>query len=69
MAKRKSFLDKIRGDTSSLGELEELMKELLELRISLSSGQLRETHKIKKIKRSIAQFKTVEKEKGKEKND
>ena len=63
MARKKSFLSKIRGDTSaSLNEEEELRKELLDLKISLSSGQLKETHKIKEIRKSIAQLKTIQKE-------
>ena len=45
MAKKKSFLSKIRGDTSGSLNEEELRKELLDLKISLSSGQLKETHK------------------------
>ena len=60
---KKSFLSKLRGDSSdSLEEKEKLRKELNELKIQLSSGQLKETHKIKEIKRSIAQLKTVERE-------
>ena len=62
MAKKESFLSKIRGESSNLNEEEELRKELLDLKISLSSGQLKETHKIKDIKRSIAQLKTIQKE-------
>ena len=70
MARKKSFLSKIRGDTSaSLNEEEELRKELLDLKISLSSGQLKETHKIKEIRKSIAQLKTVQKESLKEHNN
>jgi len=63
MAKKESFLSKLRGDsTSSLDEEEKLRKELLDLRISLSSGQLKETHKIKVTRKLIAQLKTIEKE-------
>ena len=70
MAKKESFLSKIRGESSNLNEEEELKKELLDLKISLSSGQLKETHKIKEIKKSIAQLKTIQKESLKEqKND
>ena len=50
MAKKESFLSKIRGESSNLNEEEELRKELLDLKISLSSGQLKETHKIKEIR-------------------
>ena len=70
MAKKESFLSKIRGESSNLNEEEELKKELLDLKISLSSGQLKETHKIKEIRKSIAQLKTIQKETLKEqKND
>ena len=70
MAEKKSFLSKIRGESSNLNEEEELRKELLDLKISLSSGQLKETHKIKEIRKSIAQLKTIQKETLKEqKND
>ena len=69
MAKKESFLSKLRGESSNLNEEEELRKELLNLKISLSSGQLKETHKIKEIKRSIAQLKTIQKETLKEQNN
>ena len=69
MAKKESFLSKIRGETSNSNEEEELRKELLDLKISLSSGQLKETHKIKEIRKSIAQLKTIQKETLKEQNN
>ena len=69
MAKKESFLSKIRGESSNLNEEEELRKELLNLKISLSSGQLKETHKIKEIRKSIAQIKTIQKENLKEQNN
>ena len=69
MAKKESFLSKLRGESSNLNEEQELRKELLNLKISLSSGQLKETHKIKDIKRSIAQLKTIQKETLKEQNN
>ena len=70
MAKKESFLSKIRGDSSSpLDEEEKLRKELLDLRISLSSWQLKETHKIKLTRKSIAQLKTIEREVIKEKKN
>ena len=68
MAKKESFLSKIRGESSNLNEEEELRKELLDIKISLSSGQLKETHKIKEIRKSIAQLKTIQKETLKEQN-
>ena len=70
MAKKETFLSKIRGSSSSLNEEEKLRKELMDLKMSLSSGQLKETHKIKEIRKSIAQLKTVQREAIKEeKND
>ena len=69
MAKKESFLSKIRGESSNLNKEEELRKELLDLKISLSSGQLKETHKIKEIRKSIAQLKTIQKETLKEQNN
>ena len=69
MAKKESFLSRIRGESSNLNEEEELRKELLDLKISLSSGQLKETHKIKEIRKSIAQLKTNQKETLKEQNN
>ena len=57
---KKSFLSKLRsGSLSDLDEEQNLRKELMELKIQLSSGQLKETHKIKEIRRAIAQIKTV----------
>ncbi len=69
MAKKESFLTRIRGESSNLNEEEELRKELLDLKISLSSGQLKETHKIKEIRKSIAQLKTIQKETLEEQNN
>ena len=69
MAKKESFLSKIRGESSNLNEEQELRKELLNLKISLSSGQLKETHKIKEIRKSIAQLKTIQKETLEEQNN
>ena len=69
MAKKESFLSKIRGESSNLNEEEELRKELLDSKLSLSSGQLKETHKIKEIRKSIAQLKTIQKETLREQNN
>ena len=66
MAKKETFLSKIRGSSNSLNEEEKLRKELMDLKMSLSSGQLKETHKIKEIRKSIAQLKTKQKEAIKE---
>ena len=68
---KESFLDKLRNKSTDVTDEEgKLRKELLELKIKHSSGQLRETHKIKEIRRSIAQLKTLNREQNKqEKND
>ena len=41
----------------------------LELKIKHASGQLKETHKIREIRRSIAQLKTLNKEQEAQKNN
>ena len=70
MAKKETFLSKIREDSSiSLNEEEMLRKELLDLKMSLAAGQLKEIHKIKEIRKSIAQLKTVQREVIKEGNN
>ena len=68
---KESLLDRIRNrSTDVLDEEGKLRKELLELRIKHSSGQLKETHKIREIRRSIAQLKTLNREQAREnKND
>jgi len=60
---KKGILGKL-GSASEEGLSEEgkLRKELLELRIQHSSGQLKETHKIKGVRRSIARLKTLNRE-------
>ena len=58
------LLDRLRSKPAdSVDEEGKLRKELLELRIQHSSGQLKETHKIREIRKSIAQLKTLNKEK------
>ena len=60
---KESFLDKLRNKSTDVTDEEgKLRKELLELKIKHSSGQLKETHKIREIRRSIAQLKTLNKE-------
>ena len=60
---KESLLDRLRSkSTDVLDEEGKLRKELLELKIKHSSGQLKETHKIREIRRSIAQLKTLNKE-------
>ena len=68
---KKGLLSRFRSDSSdSLSEEENLKKELMELKIKHSSGQLKETHKIREIRRSIAQLKTLNKEQElQQKND
>ena len=54
---KESFLSKLRSSsTTSSEEEQKLKKELMELKIKHSSGQLRETHKIKEKRREIARF-------------
>ena len=61
---KESLLDRLRSKpTESPDEEGKLRKELMELRIQHSSGQLKETHKIREIRRSIAQLKTLDNEK------
>lgn len=61
---KESLLDRLRSKPAdSVDEEGKLRKELLELRIHHSSGQLKETHKIREIRKSIAQLKTLNKEK------
>ena len=60
---KESLLDRLRSkSTDVLDEEGKLRKELLELKIKHSSGQLKETHKIREIRGSIAQLKTLNKE-------
>tara|TARA_B100000029_G_C17456525_1_gene916926 strand:- start:378 stop:584 length:207 start_codon:yes stop_codon:yes gene_type:complete len=57
------FLSKLRGSKTNLvEEQEKYLKELMELKFKLSSGQLKETHKIKDLRRSIAKLKTIKRE-------
>ena len=61
---KESLLDRLRSKpTEAPDEEGKLRKELMELRIQHSSGQLKETHKIREIRRSIAQLKTLKKKK------
>ncbi len=64
-----SLLSKLRSKSTDIGDEEgKLRKELLELRVQHSSGQLKETHKIREIRKSIAQLKTLNNE-AKEKSE
>ena len=62
----REFLNKFRTYYKDVGFTE---KELLDLKMSLASGKLKEIHKIKKIRKSIAQLKTVQREAIKEGNN
>ena len=67
---KESLLDRLRNkSTDVLDEESNLRKELLELRIKHASGQLKETHKIREIRRSIAQLKTLNKEQESQENN
>jgi len=68
---KESLLSRLRNKSAdAIDEEGKLRKELMELRIQNSSGQLKETHKIKEIRKSIAQLKTLNNEAKEElKND
>jgi len=60
---KESILSRLRSKPEdSTDEEGKLRKELMELRIQHSQGQLKETHKIREIRRSIAQLKTLSEE-------
>ena len=60
---KEGLLERLRkkgGNTST--EEENLRKELMDLRFKHSTGQLRETHKIKIIKKDLAKIETLKNE-------
>jgi len=60
---KESLLSRLRNKPTDVSnEEEKLRKELMELRVQHSAGQLKETHKIKEIRKSIAQLKTLNNE-------
>ena len=60
---KESFLSKLRNKSTDVSDEEgKLRKELMDLRVQHSAGQLKETHKIREIKKSIAQLKTLNNE-------
>ncbi|MDC0072782.1 50S ribosomal protein L29 [Gammaproteobacteria bacterium] len=60
---KESILSRLRSKPEEVSDEEgKLLKELMELRVQNAQGQLKETHKIKEIRRSIAQLKTLSKE-------
>ena len=67
---KESLLSKLRSKaTDTSNEEGNLRKELMELRVQHSSGQLKETHKIREIRKAIAQLKTLSNEAKKEIKD
>ena len=67
---KESLLSKLRSKSTDINDEEgKLRKELMELRVQHSSGQLKETHKIREIRKSIAQLKTLNNEVKKEVKD
>ena len=60
---KESILSRLRSKPEEVGDEEgKLLKELMELRVQNAQGQLKETHKIREIRKSIAQLKTLSKE-------
>ena len=60
---KESILSRLRSKPeNSSDEEEKLLQELMELRVKQSQGQLKETHKIREVRKSIAQLKTLSKE-------
>ena len=60
---KEGILSRLRTKETDVGsELGDLVKELADLKFKFLSGQLRETHKIKMIRREIAKLKTVSNE-------
>ena len=60
---KESILSRLRSNPEEVADEEgNLLKELMELRVQNAQGQLKETHKIREIRKSIAQLKTLSKE-------
>ena len=60
---KENLISRLRNKSTDVNDEEgKLRKELMDLRIQHSSGQLKETHKIREIRRSIAQLKTLNNE-------
>jgi len=60
---KESLLSRLRSkSTDAIDEEGKLRKELMELRVQHSAGQLKETHKIKEVRKSIAQLQTLNNE-------
>ena len=60
---KESILSRLRNKPEDVADEEgKLLKELMELRVQNAQGQLKETHKIREVRKSIAQLKTLSKE-------
>tara|TARA_Y100001970_G_C14081154_1_gene774778 strand:- start:42 stop:254 length:213 start_codon:yes stop_codon:yes gene_type:complete len=67
---KESFLSRLRDKSTNVNDEEgQLRKELMDLRVQHAGGQLKETHKIREIRKSIAQLKTLNNEANKEVKD
>jgi ribosomal protein L29 len=65
---KESILSRLRNKPEdSENEEGSLRKELMELRIQHTQGQLKETHKIREVRKAIAQLKTLKEENNKDK--
>ena len=66
---KESILSRLRNKPEdSENEEGSLRKELMELRIQHTQGQLKETHKIREVRKAIAQLKTLNEETNKDKD-
>ena len=66
---KESILSRLRNKPEdSENEEGSLRKELMELRIQHTQGQLKETHKIREVRKAIAQLKTLKEETNKVKD-
>ena len=66
---KESILSRLRNKPEdSENEEGTLRKELMELRIQHTQGQLKETHKIREVRKAIAQLKTLNEETNKDKD-
>ena len=67
---KESLLSRLRNKSTDVNDEEgKLRKELMDLRVQHSTGQLKETHKIREIRKSIAQLKTLNNEAKEEVKD
>ena len=66
---KESILSRLRNKPEdSENEEGSLRKELMELRIQHTQGLLKETHKIREVRKAIAQLKTLKEETNKDKD-